>query len=102
MENNNITSNQVINHVILLNNREICEICGIKKVESITENKILLETDLDYLCILGTNLEVLSLNTEKGELQVRGHIDVINYQKEKEKEIKPLKSKDSFLTKLFK
>ena len=90
------------NQIILLNNREICEICGIKKVESITENKILLATDLDYLCILGSNLEVLSLNTEKGELQVRGIIDLINYQKEKANEVKPLKPKESFFTKLFK
>jgi sporulation protein YabP len=89
-------------HTINITNRGLCKINGIKKIESITENKIVLKTEKDYLCLFGQNLEVLTINTDKEELEIKGIIDAINYQLDKETEIKKPIKKESFLIKLFK
>ena len=95
--------NTILNtHSISISNRTFCEIKGIKKIESISSTKILLKTDVDYICILGTKLEILTLSTEKGDLTLEGNIDVINYQNNQETEIKAPEKKESFIKKLLK
>ena len=90
------------NHSIIINDKKQCLVNGITKIESITSLKIILKINDDFLAIAGENLEVVSVNTDKGELEILGNILFTSYLKNKDFEIKNNKQKESFLVKLFK
>ena len=87
MENNN--------HNINLIQRKNIIISGVKKVENFDEKEFLLNTTMGYLKINGSNLEIVKLDTDKGDLSIKGKIDVINY-------LDSNKNKESIISKLFK
>lgn len=66
-------------HKIILTNRGTCALNGISDILSFDVNEILLETDLGMLMIRGTDLHVNRLTLEKGEVDVSGKIDSLQY-----------------------
>lgn len=86
------------NHSITLNQRKNINITGIKKIENFDETKFLLETNMGYLTISGSNLEIIKLDTYQGDVSIKGKIDSLNYLDNNKKESKS----DSLLSKLFK
>lgn len=85
-------------HRILLNNRKNGSISGVLDVLSFDVNEILLETDMGMLKIKGKDLHVNRLNLEKGEVDLAGQIDSMEYS-----EVGKLKEKaEGFWGKLFK
>ena len=86
------------NHKVLLNNRRMAALTGIKDVLSFDAKEILLDTEQGILMIRGDELHVNSLSLEKGEVDIEGRIDslaysdVTSYQKQGE----------SFIGRLFK
>ena len=66
-------------HKIMIDNRRKAEITGVNDVISFDLNTILLETDYGMITIKGSNLHVNRLSVEKGEVDVEGKLDGINY-----------------------
>ena len=66
-------------HKIILTNRGTCALNGISDILSFDVNEILLETDLGMLMIRGTDLHVNRLTLEKGEVDISGKIDSLQY-----------------------
>ena len=85
-------------HSIYIEEREKLSVSGVTDVISFDEESIVAQTDLGTLIIDGENLHVNKLNLEMGELTIDGEIAGIRYTDETQ----GLKSKSSFMGKLFK
>ena len=86
------------NHNITINTRKSINITGVKKIENFDESEFLLETNMGYLMIKGTNLEIIKLDTYQGDVSIKGKIDSLNYLENNKKQEKS----ESVLSKLFK
>ena len=84
------------NHDISILNRNSLSITGIKKIITLENDNFLLDSMCGRISIKGSNLEVLMLDTDKGDLKLKGKIDSISYSDSKRE------NKESILTKLFK
>lgn len=87
MENNN--------HNINLIQRKNITISGVKKVENFDDKEFLLNTNMGFLKINGSGLEIIKLDTLTGDLSIKGKINSLNY-------VEKDKNKDSIISKLFK
>ena len=84
-------------HKISLLNRRTASIGGVSDVISFDISAVLLETELGMLQIKGADLHVNRLSLEKGEIDLEGRIDSIQYS-----EVSDLKkSGESLLNRLF-
>ena len=66
-------------HDIILKSRKKIELTGIKKISSLNEKEFILETTLGKVLISGDSLTMLNLELEKGNLEITGNIDKIEY-----------------------
>lgn len=85
------------NHNITIQDRKNITISGIKKIENFDKEEFLLETSMGYLLITGKELELIKLDTNIGNISIRGMINSFNYTESKKKQ-----KEESLLTKLFK
>lgn len=84
-------------HKISMANRRTGSITGVSDVISFDISEVLLETELGMLQIKGADLHVNRLSLEKGEIDLEGRIDSIQYS-----EISDFKkSGESLLNRLF-
>ena len=84
-------------HKISMMNRRAAAVSGVSDVISFDISAVLLETELGMLQIKGADLHVNRLSLEKGEIDLEGRIDSIQYS-----EISDLKkSGESLLNRLF-
>ena len=86
------------NHNINITGRKNINISGVQKIENFDESEFLLETNMGYLKITGTNLEIIKLDTYQGDVSIKGKINSFNYIEEGKKQEK----QESVLSKLFK
>ena len=84
-------------HRIALTNRCSCALNGVTDILSFDVNEILLETQLGMLMIRGKDLHVNRLTLEKGEADLSGEIDSLQYSDIK----KEGGQKEPFLRRLF-
>ena len=94
MDKDIITSN----HNIAINTRKSINITGVKKIENFDENEFMLETNMGYLMIKGSSLEIIKLDTYQGDVSIKGKIDSLNYLENSNKK----ENKESVFSKLFK
>ena len=66
-------------HRVLMNNRQNGSFSGIVDVLSFDVSEILLETEQGMLLIKGKDLHVNRLSLEKGEVDIDGQVDALNY-----------------------
>ena len=66
-------------HKVVLNNRRSGTVTGVLDVLSFDINEILLETEQGMLMVKGSDLHVNRLTLEKGEVDLSGKIDSIQY-----------------------
>ena len=66
-------------HKISLFNRSSGIISGVKEVISFDPNEIILDTEQGMLMVKGSDLHVNRLTLEKGEVDLSGKIDSIQY-----------------------
>lgn len=66
-------------HKLTLSNRRTAGITGVSDVISFDISEVLLETDMGMLQIKGADLHVNRLTLEKGEIDLEGRIDSIQY-----------------------
>lgn len=85
------------NHNITIQDRKNITITGVKKIENFDKEEFLLETTMGYLLITGKELELIKLDTNIGNISIRGMINSFNYTENKKKQ-----KEESLLTKLFK
>ena len=85
-------------HKMMIDNRRKAEITGVNDVISFDLNTVLLETDYGMVTIKGSNLHVKRLSVEKGEVDIDGKLDGINYS-----DISSYTKKgESFISRMFK
>ncbi len=85
-------------HGISLVERKSLMVTGVKKIENFDTEQFLLETNMGFILVKGTELELIKLDTVQGNVSIRGLINGINYLEENSK-----KSKESSLfNRLFK
>lgn len=85
-------------HNVSIGQRKNISITGVKKIENFDENEFLLETNMGYMLIKGSNLEIIKLDTYQGDVSIKGKIDSLNYLEDSKKQEK----KESVISKLFK
>ena len=86
-------------HKIVLNNRKSGTFTGVLDVISFDIAEILLETEDGMLHIKGKDLHVNRLNLEKGEVDIEGLVESMNYS---QLPTGTKKTEESFFGKLFK
>lgn len=77
--------------------RSSISISGVNKIVSFDDEEFLMETVLGNLRILGSNLELLKLDTGDGNVRIKGTINSFMYLDGSLKE-----NKESIISKLFK
>ena len=70
---------QTFNHSINIIERKSIIISGIKKIENFDNEEFLLETNMGFLTIKGTDLEMIKLDTFQGSVSIKGKINSLNY-----------------------
>lgn len=83
-------------HKIIVEKRNKVLLTGLIDVMSFDDEAIVTETEMGTLIIRGNNLHVNSLNIEKGELEIDGEIDSLNYEESNSR------TKGNILGKIFK
>ena len=68
-----------INHKIVMEDRNLLLITGVKKVKSFDPKEIQLETMKGNLIIKGKELGVKNLNLEQSEVEIEGQLDLLSY-----------------------
>lgn len=82
-------------HNFICKERKLLELSGVKNVERFDENEFVLETTLGWMMVKGSELSVHKLDTEHGDVVIKGNIDMIEYTTAH-------KNKESLLSRLFK
>lgn len=92
------TIGTLVSHNITITERKNIVISGVKKIDSFDEEEFLLETNMGYIVIKGSELEIIKLDTYQGNVSIKGKINSLSYlenAKGKEKE-------EGVFSKLFK
>lgn len=66
-------------HRITIDSRKSCKISGVVDALSFDEHEVMLETVDGMLKIRGNDMHVSRLNLDKGELDVEGRVDCLEY-----------------------
>ena len=66
-------------HNFICKERKHLELSGVKNVERFDENEFVLETTLGWMSIKGNELVLNKLDTEHGDVIIKGNIDCIEY-----------------------
>lgn len=66
-------------HNLILNFREKLSITGVKEIINFDENGVNVKTVCGELSIDGENIHINALNVERGELEITGKLNGINY-----------------------
>ena len=85
------------NHIINISDRKSITISGVKKIDNFDDKEFLIETNMGYLIVKGTDLEIIKLDTYQGDVSIKGKINSLVYSEDSKKQ-----NKDSFVSKLFK
>lgn len=83
-------------HNVVLKDRKVLELTGVKQIDSFDANEFLLETAQGWMIVQGKELTLGKLDTERGDVIIRGLIESMSYVTNKKG------SKDSMISKLFK
>lgn len=84
-------------HNVVLKDRKILEITGVKQIDSFDASEFLLETAQGWMVISGKDLTLGKLDTERGDVVIRGLIESLSYVSNKKG-----KNSDSMISKIFK
>lgn len=82
-------------HNFICKERKHLELSGVKNVERFDESEFVLETTLGWMNIKGSELALNKLDTEHGDVIIKGNIDCIEYTSHQ-------KNHESMFSKLFK
>ncbi len=86
------------NHIINISDRKSITVTGVKKIDNFDDKEFLMETNMGYLIIKGSDLEIIKLDTYQGDVSIKGKINSLLYTENSKKKEK----QDSIISKLFK
>lgn len=66
-------------HRLVLEDRKSGLVTGVRDVQSFDEKEILLKTERGLLTVKGDKLHVKRLTLEKGEVELEGMVDLLQY-----------------------
>lgn len=98
MDNQVININNNLKQDLHLLSRKELTVTGVKSIDSFDSEEFLIETNLGYLHVKGSNLTLDKMDNENNELLIKGQINSLSYvsaQKGKE-------GKGNILKRLFK
>lgn len=84
-------------HNVMIKDRKVMEITGVKQIDSFDANEFLIETAQGWMLIQGKDLTLGKLDTERGDVIIRGLIESLSYVSNKKGN-----PKESMISKLFK
>lgn len=96
MEDNPLRFESSLTHALHLKERKVLDISGVKQIESFDANEFLLETSLGWMMIQGNDLTLDRLDTERGDVKIKGSIEALSYVVHRKEE------KEGFMSRLFK
>lgn len=88
---------EISSQEIILKNRSELHITGVKKLESLNEQELYVETVLGRMLVRGSSMEMKHLDLTNETLVVTGKVYLIEYLNQKKNQ-----SEKGFLAKLFK
>lgn len=77
--------------------RSSITLSGVEKIASFDDEEFLMETTMGSLRLLGEGLELLKLDTNDGNVKIKGHINSLMFI-----DGNNIKNKESIISKLFK
>lgn len=84
-------------HNVVLKDRKVLELTGVKQIDSFDANEFLMETAQGWMLVQGKDLTLGKLDTERGDVIIRGLIESMSYVANKK-----ASGKDSMMSKIFK
>ena len=85
------------NHNLTLTERKNLVVTGVKTIDNFDNSEFMLETTMGYLKVLGSDLEIVKLDTYQGNVSIKGQINSLSYSENSTK-----KKEESIISKLFK
>ena len=79
MDNQVVNINSNLKHDLNLSNRKELSLTGVKNIESFDNEEFLVETNLGFLHIKGTNLTLDKMDNENNEIIIKGQINLLSY-----------------------
>ncbi len=70
---------ELLNHNIIITERQNVQVSGVTKIDSFDNEEFLLETSAGPLGIKGKDLEIIKLDTYEGTIVIKGIIDAFSY-----------------------
>ncbi|MBQ4634741.1 MAG: sporulation protein YabP [Bacilli bacterium] len=86
-----------IAHSVTINERKNIVITGVKKIASFNSTEFLLDSNMGFITLKGTDLEIVKLDTFQGTVSIKGTINSFSYSERLKKE-----KEESVFNKLFK
>lgn len=84
-------------HNVVIKDRKVMELTGVKQIDSFDTNEFLLETAQGWMLIQGKDLKLGKLDTERGDVIIHGVIESLSYVTNKKGT-----GKESMMSKIFK
>ncbi len=75
-----IDKNEELKHTVTIEDRKVMIVTGVQKVKSFDTKEIIMDTFKGGLVVKGNNLGIKNLNLAETEVEIEGHIDIVNYQ----------------------
>ena len=66
-------------HNVIIKDRKVMELTGVKQIDSFDSSEFLLETAQGWMVIQGKDLTLGKLDTERGDGVIRGVIEALSY-----------------------
>lgn len=84
-------------HNVMIKDRKIMELTGVKQIDSFDSSEFLLETAQGWMIVQGKDLTLGKLDTERGDVIIKGLIESLSYVSNKKGT-----GKESVISKIFK
>lgn len=84
-------------HNVIIKDRKVMELTGVKQIDSFDSSEFLLETAQGWMVIQGKDLTLGKLDTERGDVVIRGVFEALSYVSNKKGN-----GKESVISKIFK
>jgi len=89
--------NNLVSHNVTISDRKNIMISGVKKIESFDNEEFLMETNMGYVLVKGSELEIIKLDTYQGNVSIKGKFNSLIYMDSTKKE-----KDEGMFSKLFK
>lgn len=68
-----------MHHTLEMKDRKNVFLTGVKSIDSFDNEEFIVDTNLGFLLVTGKNLSLGKMDTDKGELLIKGIIENISY-----------------------